>query len=66
MSDRDKQLEDIFNKFCDFGAGIKGKGSSTVRTMDNVHFCKLFKDQKLTDKNLTTTELDIIFSKVKR
>lgn len=52
-------LEEIFKSFCAFGA----KGAAPL--MDNSKFAKLFRDLKLLDKNVTTTDVDIIFSKVK-
>ena len=33
--------------------------------MDNAKFAKLCRDMKLLDKKLTTTDVDIIFSKCK-
>ena len=37
----------------------------TKDLMNGRTFVKVFKDSKLTDKNLSTTSLDIIFSKIK-
>ena len=45
-------LQKLFNKYA--------KGEMNGRT-----FVKVFKDSKLLDKKLTSTSLDIIFSKVK-
>lgn len=52
-------LEAVFNSFCAFGAGAKG-GSPM---MDNAKFAKLFRDLKLLDKKLTSTDIDIIFNR---
>ena len=55
-----RRLEDVFKEFCAFG---QGKDSSPM--MDNAKFSKLCRDTKILDKKLTTTDVDIIFSKVK-
>ena len=44
-----------------------GFGTRQVSTeLDGAKFVKVFKDAGLVGKNLSTTELDIIFSKVSR
>ena len=54
-------MEDVFRSFCAFGAEKTG----TAPLMDGAKFAKLFRDLKLLDKNVTATDVDIIFSKVK-
>lgn len=53
-------LERVFKSFCAFG-GSKGEAP----LMDNAKFAKFFRDLKLLDKALTSTDVDIIFSKCK-
>lgn len=55
-------MEEVFKSFCAFGAADK---SSTAAQMDGAKFAKLFRDLKLLDKHLTSTDVDIAFSKVK-
>lgn len=52
-------MEDIFKNFCSFG----DKGAAPM--MDGAKLAKLSRDCKLLDKNLTSTDVDIIFTKVK-
>jgi hypothetical protein len=52
-------LQEVFKSFCAFGA----KGAAPL--MDGAKFAKLFRDMKLLDKNVTATDVDIVFSKVK-
>ncbi|KAI0228059.1 Tubulin polymerization-promoting protein family member 2 [Lamellibrachia satsuma] len=52
-------MEEVFKSFCAFGA----KGAAPL--MDGSKLAKFCRDLKLIDKNLTATEVDIIFSKVK-
>ena len=52
-------LEEVFNKFCAFGAGSKGAAPA----MDSSKFTKLFRDLKLYDKKFTSTDSDIIFNR---
>jgi len=54
-------MEDVFKSFCAFG----GHGASGPALMDGAKLAKLTRDVKLLDKNLTSTDIDIIFSKVK-
>ena len=54
-----RELEDVFKSFCAFGA----KDSSPL--MDNAKFSKLCRDTRILDKKLTSTDVDIIFSRVK-
>ena len=54
-------LEEIFMSFCSFGAGSK----DVAPLMDGAKFGKLFRDQKLLDKKLTPTDVDIIFTRAK-
>ena len=51
-------LEQTFNAFCTFGGGQAG-------AMDNAKFAKLCADSGLINKKFTSTDADIIFSKVK-
>eukprot|EP01065_Artemidia_motanka_P008551 TRINITY_DN14307_c0_g1_i1.p1 TRINITY_DN14307_c0_g1~~TRINITY_DN14307_c0_g1_i1.p1 ORF type:complete len:440 (+),score=142.74 TRINITY_DN14307_c0_g1_i1:73-1392(+) len=53
-------LEDVFGSFCAFGAGGNAKAE-----LDGGKFAKLCKDTKLIDKKFTTTDVDLLFSKVK-
>lgn len=58
---RSIKMEEIFKSFCAFGAD---KGNSAP-LMDGGKLAKMTRDLKLLDKNLTSTDVDIIFSKVK-
>lgn len=60
-------MENAFKSFCAFGAGGGGGGSVATPKpmMGNAKFAKFSRDMKLVDKNLTSTDVDIIFSKVK-
>ena len=53
-------LADQFSAFCNFGAGGGDK-----KTLTTKNCTKIFKDCKLYGKNLTSTDTDIAFSKVK-
>jgi len=53
------QLEAVFKSFCSFGAG------KDEALMDSTKCSKLFRDLKLYGKNLTETDVDIAFNKVK-
>ncbi|CAM9808286.1 unnamed protein product, partial [Discosporangium mesarthrocarpum] len=53
-------IHNVFLDFCSFGAGQAGSAE-----MDSAKFVKLANDCKLVNKNLTTTDLDIIFTRVK-
>lgn len=55
-------MEALFRSFCAFGAD---KSASAVAMLDGAKFAKMTKDLKLLDKNLTSTDVDIIFTKVK-
>lgn len=59
MAESEPPLEDTFRKFCSFGA------KDSPSSMDGTKFAKFCKDMKLLDKNLTTTDVDIIFAKSK-
>ena len=59
MARMTRSLEDVFQQFCTFGA----KGAPSL--MDGAKFAKLCKDMKLLDKNLSATDVDIIFAKSK-
>ncbi len=54
-----RTLEDVFRDFCVFGA----KGSPSL--MEGAKFAKLCRDMKLLDKNVSSTEVDIIFQRAK-
>ena len=56
----DAQLLTVFSSFCSFGAGQSGSAE-----MDSAKFVKLSKESSLVDKKLTTTDLDLIFTKSK-
>ncbi|XP_062500770.1 tubulin polymerization-promoting protein family member 2-like, partial [Corticium candelabrum] len=53
-------MEDIFKSFCAFGSG-----KESTALMDNAKFAKFARDTKILDKKLTSTDVDIIFNKVK-
>ena len=57
-----KKMENVFKSFCAFGS----RKDESVELMDNAKFSKLARDLKLLDKKLTSTDVDIIFNKVKR
>lgn len=61
MAEAKASLESVFSSFCSFGGGKTGN-----ELMDNAKFAKLFRDLKVLDKKLTATDIDIIFSKVKK
>eukprot|EP01083_Nonionella_stella_P159386 519890_1 len=50
-------LKPIFDAFCAFGGG-------TLPAMDNAKFAKFARDTKILDKKLTSTDIDLIFSKI--
>jgi hypothetical protein len=54
-------MEDVFKSFCAFGADKTAAGAM----MDGAKLAKMSRDLKLLDKNLTSTDVDIMFSKVK-
>jgi p25-alpha len=56
----DAQLRAVFSSFCSFGAGQSGSAE-----MDSAKFVKLSKESSLVDKKLSTTDLDLIFTKSK-
>ncbi|ESO04555.1 hypothetical protein HELRODRAFT_135395, partial [Helobdella robusta] len=56
--------EDLFKSFCAFGAD-KHSSQSAAAMLDGAKFAKMAKDLKLLDKQFTTTDVDIIFTKVK-
>ena len=53
-------MGEVFKSFCAFGGDKSGPAM-----MDGAKFVKIFRDLNLLDKQLTTTDIDIIFSKVK-
>ena len=55
-------LGEVFRSFCTFGAS---SGKEAPPQMDNAKFAKLTRDCHLLDKKLTSTDVDIIFAKVK-
>jgi hypothetical protein len=68
-NNNNKQLKDVFTSFCSFGSGRNlATGSNEAlsnTTMDNAKFSKFCKDCKIIDgKNITTTQVDILFSKM--
>lgn len=56
----DQELYGQFKAFCNFGAGNSGKDVLSDKNMT-----KMFKDAKIYGKQLTTTDTDIAFSKIK-
>jgi len=60
-------MEGVFKKFATFGAGSKESKDvkDSVVLMDNAKFAKFARDCKLIDKKLTTTDIDIFFTKIK-
>eukprot|EP01063_Lacrimia_lanifica_P000667 TRINITY_DN1034_c0_g3_i1.p1 TRINITY_DN1034_c0_g3~~TRINITY_DN1034_c0_g3_i1.p1 ORF type:complete len:185 (+),score=79.84 TRINITY_DN1034_c0_g3_i1:59-556(+) len=55
-----ENLQEVFETFCAFGGGANAKAE-----MDNARFAKFCKDSKLVDKKFTSTDCDLIFSKIK-
>ena len=53
-------LGEVFKSFCAFGGEKSG-----AAMIDGAKFVKIFRDLGLLDKQLTTTDVDIIFTKVK-
>eukprot|EP01065_Artemidia_motanka_P011620 TRINITY_DN16298_c0_g1_i1.p1 TRINITY_DN16298_c0_g1~~TRINITY_DN16298_c0_g1_i1.p1 ORF type:complete len:456 (+),score=114.60 TRINITY_DN16298_c0_g1_i1:87-1454(+) len=53
-------LEELFNSFCAFGAGQRGSAE-----MDGAKFVKLCRDTCIIGRRFTTTDADLVFSKVK-
>lgn len=70
----EEQLYEVFTQFCAFGASRNSNpnlsGSlnnlSSGPQIDNVRFSKFFRDLKVLNKELTPTDIDIIFNKVKK
>ena len=56
-------LGEVFRSFCSFGS--KETAAAASPQMDNAKFAKMTRDCKLLDKKLTSTDVDIIFAKVK-
>eukprot|EP01064_Diplonema_japonicum_P033824 TRINITY_DN677_c0_g1_i1.p1 TRINITY_DN677_c0_g1~~TRINITY_DN677_c0_g1_i1.p1 ORF type:complete len:555 (+),score=108.11 TRINITY_DN677_c0_g1_i1:52-1716(+) len=54
------KLQTLFQSFCNFGAGQRG-----AFQMNNASFAKFCKDTKVIDKKFTTTDADLLFSKIK-
>ncbi len=52
-------MDEIFKSFCMFGQ------KDAAPLMDGSKFAKLCRDCKVLDKKVTSTDVDIIFSKVK-
>ena len=57
-----QELNNAFTSFASYG---KGAGTNETQ-MDGKNFAKLCKDSGLVSKNLTSVDIDIIFSKVTR
>eukprot|EP00760_Papus_ankaliazontas_P018911 PhM_4_TR17759/c2_g1_i1/m.54890 len=53
-----EDLHPMFLSFCAFGGG-------KVAEMENAKFAKFARDSKLLDKKLTSTDIDLMFSKHK-
>jgi len=66
-----QDLYEIFEAFCSFGSNRNlATGASSTNDlngpqMDGAKFCKLAKDCKIIGKNVTTTDVDILFNKAK-
>ncbi|CAM9696749.1 unnamed protein product, partial [Phaeothamnion confervicola] len=56
----DDHVRGVYDDFCSFGAGQGG-----CLEMNSAKFTKLAKDCGLVDRRLTTTDLDLIFTRVK-
>jgi hypothetical protein len=62
------EIESAFNAFCAFGSA-RGKSNtdlSAINSMDNQRFAKFCKDCGIVKGDVTTTDVDIIFNKVKQ
>jgi hypothetical protein len=57
-SNEDDRLVNTFISYC---SGVSGKSD----TMEGKTFAKLVKDLKLLDKKFTSTDVDLIFAKIK-
>lgn len=53
-------MEDIFRRFCAFGAGRRGDAS-----MDNAKFSKFARECKVVNSRCTRTDIDLIFTRIK-
>ncbi|KAJ3413833.1 hypothetical protein HDV05_007433 [Chytridiales sp. JEL 0842] len=59
-------LRVVFDKFCAFGSNRNLTSTSAEYQMDGAKFVKFARDTGITDgKKVTTTDIDIIFNKVK-
>jgi p25-alpha len=56
-------LHSVFQAFCAFGTGTGASMETDV--MDNARFAKLAKECGLVSKDCNSTDIDIVFSKVK-
>jgi hypothetical protein len=56
-------LGEVFKSYCSFGD--KSTGPKPTPMLDGAKFAKIFRDCKLLDKHLTSTDVDIVFTKVK-
>ncbi|KAJ9468261.1 hypothetical protein DIPPA_16129 [Diplonema papillatum] len=54
------QLQELFQSFCNFGAGQRG-----AYQMTNAMFAKFCKDSRVLDRKFTATDADLLFSKIK-
>jgi hypothetical protein len=61
----ERRLLDIFESFSSFGSGSINNLTGIDVQMDGARFAKFAKDSKIVDKRVTTTDVDIIFKKVK-
>ena len=52
-------IKTAFTAFASFGS------ASQVTEMDNSHFSKMCKECKIVDKHFTTTDVDLLFNKIK-
>lgn len=55
------QMEQLFSSYCAFGAS-----KDAAPLMDNSKLAKMTRDTKILDKKVTSTDIDIIFNKVKQ
>ncbi|KAI8912823.1 P25-alpha [Gorgonomyces haynaldii] len=58
-------LIEVFESYCSFGSSKTLSMNSMGGQMDGAKFAKLCKDKKLISGKITSTDIDIIFNKVK-
>ena len=65
MTDINDNLFEVFDSFCAFGSARNLSNVSEGPQMDGSKWAKFCRDNKLIQGQVTTTEVDIIFNKVK-